>query len=283
MALENDRTESETGLEGLSRRDVELGTALGHAFSRDELNVVYQPLVRSGGGQAVGVEALLRWDRAGHESVPPSLFIPIAERAGLMEGIGRWAVRTACTQLAAWNARGVGRDLILHVNLSAAELHDPKLIGAITRTIADTGINPVQLCLEIPEAMLAAGGGRAEAVLHVLEGLGVQLCLSDFGQGASIDLLTRYQFDYAKIGRGLIGGLDSPLHRTRMIRGLLGMAKALGTTLIAERIERGDELDRIAAMGIVKVQGYATGRPVTGDEFERHLAGERSWEFASVG
>jgi EAL domain-containing protein (putative c-di-GMP-specific phosphodiesterase class I) len=261
---------------------VELGTALGHAFSRDELKVVYQPLVPSGGGQAVGVEALLRWNRDGHESVPPSLFIPIAERAGLMEGIGRWAVRTACSQLAAWHARGVGRDLILHVNLSAAELHDPKLIGAITRAISDTGINPVQLCLEIPEAMLAGGGGRAEAVLHVLEELGVQLCLSDFGKGASIDLLTRYQFDYAKIDRGLIGGLDSPLHRTRLIRGLLGMAKALGTTLIAERIERGDELDRIAALGIIKVQGYATGFPVTGDELEHQLAGERSWDFASV-
>jgi EAL domain-containing protein (putative c-di-GMP-specific phosphodiesterase class I) len=288
MPLANERTESGADLDGLSRRELELGTALGHAFSRDELNVVYQPLVGSagggsGGGQAVGVEALLRWDRTGHESVPPSLFIPIAERAGLMEGIGRWAVHTACAQLAAWNARGLGRDLILHVNLSAAELHDPKLIDAISRALADTGINPAQLCLEIPSAMLAEGGGRAAAVLHVLAGLGVQLCLSDFGKGASIDLLTRYEFDYAKMSRGLIGGLDSPLHRARLVRGLLGMTRALGTTLIAEYIERGDELDRVAALGILEVQGYATGRPVTGDELERQLADERSWNFATVG
>jgi EAL domain-containing protein (putative c-di-GMP-specific phosphodiesterase class I) len=96
-------------------------------------------------------------------------------------------------------------------------------------------------------------------------------------------MLTRYRFDYAKIGRGLVGGLDSPQHRARLVRGLLGMAKALGTTLIAEQIERGDELDRVAALGILKVQGYATGRPATGEELERLLADERSWDFASVG
>ena len=277
------RTDSTADLEGLSRRELELGTALGHAFSRDELSVVYQPLVGSGGGAAVGVEALLRWQRPGHEDVPPSLFIPIAERVGLMEGIGRWALRTACAQLATLKARGHGRDLTLHVNLSATELGDPKLLDTVSRTLADTRLNPSQLCLEITEGTFREGGDRADAVMHGLEEIGVQLCLSDFGTAPSIDMLTRYRFDYAKIGRGLIGGLDSPQHRARLVRGLLGMAKALGTTLIAEQIERGDELDRVAALGILKVQGYATGRPATGEELERLLADERSWDFASVG
>jgi len=267
----------------LSRREVELGAALGTAFTRDELSVVYQPLVLSDEGETVGVEALLRWNRPDHQDVPPSLFIPIAERAGLMEGIGRWALRTACAQLASWNEDGLGRDLILHVNLSASELHDPKLIDTVAQTLQATGVNPVQLCIEITESMLADGGDRAEAALHGLEDLGVQLCLADFGTGASIDMLTRFQFDFAKIGRGLVGGLDSPAQRARLVRGLLGMAKALGTTLIAEGIERGDELDRIAALGILKVQGYATGRPATGDELGRLLSRQGSWDYASVG
>jgi EAL domain-containing protein (putative c-di-GMP-specific phosphodiesterase class I) len=200
-----------------------------------------------------------------------------------MEGIGRWALRTACTQLAAWSARGNGRDLTLHVNLSASELNDPKLLDTVSRTLAETRLNPVRLCLEITERMVRDGGARADAVLRGLEEVGVQLCLANFGSPASIDLLTRYQFDFAKVGRDLVGGLDSPLHRARLVRGLLGMAKALGTTLIAERIERGDELDRIAALGILKVQGYATGRPVTGPQLDRLLASQRSWDFATAG
>ena len=131
--------------------------------------------------------------------------------------------------------------------------------------------------------MLEPGEERTDAVLHGLEGLGIRLCLQDFGTSSSVEAITRYQFDYAKVSRDLAGGLDSPLHRARLVRGLLGMARALGTTLIAEGIERGDELDRIAALGVVKVQGYATGRPATGPDLARALTAERSWDFASVG
>lgn len=273
-----------------SPHEVELAAALGRALGNDELTVVYQPLVRCGEGETVGVEALLRWERPGLGTVHPSDFIPVAERAGLMVGIGRWALRTACDQLASWHAEGLGRDLILHVNLSSAELHDRTLLDTVSRTLAETGVSPIHLCFEIQESMLRPGEARADAVeasadavLRGLEELGVQLCLHDFGTSSSIDAITRYQFDYAKVGRGLTGGVDSPHHRARLVRGLLGMARALGTTLIAEGVERGDELDRIAALGVVKVQGYATGRPATGADLGRALAAERSWDFASVG
>ena len=262
--------------------EVDLAAALGRAFNDEELSVVYQPLVASEEGGTVGVEALLRWDRPGHGPVNPSDFIPVAERAGLMVGIGRWALRTACERLASWSDDGIGRDLILHVNLSAAELHDPGLLDTVSTTLDETGVSPIQLCLEIKESMLQPGDDRVEAVMHGLEQLGVRLCLHDFGTNSSVDAITRYQFDYAKVTRDLTGGLDSPMHRARLVRGLLGMARALGTTLIAEGIERGDELDRIAALGVVKVQGYATGRPITGDDLGRALAAERSWDFASV-
>jgi EAL domain-containing protein (putative c-di-GMP-specific phosphodiesterase class I) len=275
--------QTEAGVPPPTPDEVELAAALRQALDDGALTVVYQPLVRSGDGTVLGVEALLRWEMPGRGAIPPSVFIPIAERFGLMVQIGRWVLRTACTQLASWNEAGLGRDLLVHVNLSGPELLDPDLLDTVWRTLSETRVNPSQLCLEVTEPMLRAGGPPAETALHTLEDIGVQLALDDFGTGSSIQALTRFQFDYAKVGRALIGGLDSPMHRGRLIRGLLGMSKALGTTLIAEGIEQGDEIDRIAALGIVKIQGYATGRPATGEEMERLLSGEAAWYHASVG
>lgn len=264
-------------------REAELADALGAAFRNGELSLAYQPLVASADSKVIGAEALLRWDRSGVEPMSPSTFVPIAERAGLMERIGSWVMETACEQLAAWQHDDVGRDLILHVNLSATELLAPDLPAVVAAALSDSGVGPGQLCLEVTDAAIREGGSRADAALEGLEGLGVRLCLCDFGSPTSIEALSRYHFDYAKFDRDLAGGLDSPGHRARLVRGLLGMTRALGTTLIAERIERGDELDRIAALGVVKIQGYATGRPMSGEELGRLLAGDRSWSFATVG
>jgi len=269
--------------EATQDEDARLADALRQALDDASLSVVYQPLVRSGDGTVLGVEALLRWEMRGRGAVPPNVFIPVAERHGLMVGIGRWVMRTACAQVADWHARGIARDLLVHVNLSGPELLDPELLDTVWRILSDTGMNPNQLCLEVTEPMLRAGGANAETALHTLEDIGVQLALDDFGTGSSIQALTRFQFDYAKVGRALIGGVDSPMHRGRLIRGLLGMSKALGTTLIAEGIEEGDEIDRIAALGIVKIQGYATGRPSTGEEMERILIGDDRWLNATAG
>lgn len=274
------------GVDGVPRptqEEVEIAAALRAALDGDRLSVVYQPLVRSGDGEILGVETLLRWQEPGRGSIPPNKFIPVAERFGLMREVGRWVLRTACEQLAAWHAAGLGRDLLVHVNLSGPELLDPDLLDTVWRTLAETGVKPQHLCLEVTESILRAGGPAAESALHALEDIGVHLVLDDFGTGSSIEALTRYQFDYAKVGRALIGGLDSPVHRARLIRGLLGMAKALGTTLIAEGIERGDEIDRIAALGMVTVQGYATGRPVSGEELTRVFSGERAWGPVAIG
>jgi EAL domain-containing protein (putative c-di-GMP-specific phosphodiesterase class I) len=272
-----------TGGNEREAREAELADALGSAFRAGELSVAYQPLVGSSDAEVIGAEALLRWDRSGVDPMSPSTFVPIAERAGLMEEIGGWVLETACEQLAAWQRDDVGRDLILHVNLSATELLAPGLPEAVGAALSDSGVGPVQLCLEVTDSAIREGGSRADAALHELETLGVRLCLCNFGSPPSIDALTRYRFDYAKVDRELAGGLGSPGHRARLVRGLLGMARALGTTLIAERIERGDELDRIAALGVVKIQGYATGRPMSGTELGRVLAGDRSWSFAAVG
>ena len=267
---------------GPTQEEVELAAALHRALDENALSVVYQPLVRSGDGKTLGVEALLRWEMPGRGPIPPGVFIPIAERYGLMIKIGRWVLRTACSQLAAWQREGLAKELLVHVNLSAPELMDPDLIGSVCETLSETGVAPDRLCLEVTEASIRAGGTTAERALHALDDIGVRLGLDDFSTGSTIQALTRYHFDYAKISRGLIGGMESPQHRSRLIRGLLGMAKALGTTLIAEGIEQDEEIDRIAALGLVQIQGYATGRPISGDEFGRKLQGGRAWGQATA-
>lgn len=272
-------TENRVAEEGAEAPTVDAGlsAALEVALAASEFSLVYQPLVRSGDGRTLGVEALLRWDRTGHGPVSPGTFIPVAEAAGLMPQIGTWVVRTACRQLVEWRKLSLARDFVVHVNLSLPELLSPQLPQLVAQTLRQLEIIPTQLCFEVTEPILRAGGAPAEAALYRLVDVGVMLCLDDFGTGSSIAALTRYEFDFAKVGRGLIGGLDSPAHRARLIRGLLGMARALGTTLIAEGIEQGDEIDRIAALGIVKVQGFATGRPATGEELTEMLQDERSW------
>jgi len=257
-----------------SADEIELERALFRAVAEESLSVVYQPLVRSGDGTLLGLEVLLRWVRPGVGTVSPAEFIPVAERCGLMPSIGAWVLREGCAELALWSREGLSRDLVLHVNLSRAEIVDGRLDESIKRALVESGLTPERICVEVTEPVLLSGGEPAEAAVHRLTDMGVRLCLDDFGTNSSIAALTRYQFDHAKVGRQLIGGLDSPAHRARLIRGLLGMAKALGTTLIAEGIEHGEELDRVAALGISEIQGYATGRPASGEAL-RHAFRQR--------
>ena len=183
--------------------------------------------------------------------------MPIAERYGLMIKLGRWVLRTACSQLAAWERAGLARELLVHVDLSAPELMDPDLVAVVCETLGESGVAPDRLCLQVSEASIRASGTTAERTLHALDDVGVRLALDDFRTGSTIEALTRFQFDYAKVSRGLIAGMESPMQRKRLIGGLLGMAKALGTTLVAEGAEHDDEIDRIASLGLVRIQGGA--------------------------
>ena len=199
----------------------------------------------------------------GSGTIPPEVFIPIAERYGLMIKLGRWVLRTACSQLAAWERAGLARELLVHVDLSAPELIDPDLVAVVCETLGESGVAPDRLCLEVTEASIRASGATAERTLHALDDIGVRLALDDFGTG-SIDrgadaVPVRLR---EGLGRALIGGVDSPMQRERLIRGLLGMAKALGTTLIAEgdRARRRDRPDRRARD--LEIQGTRrAGRP----------------------
>lgn len=262
----------------ISERDnLEIENGLRAAIEAESLTLSYQPLVRSGNGQILGVEALLRWESPEFGNVSPGVFVPLAERAGLMVQIGRWVLRTAARQVAAWQASGLVHNLSLHVNLSLAELQDPETPKAAVNAVAAAGLLAEQICFEVTEKQLDAAGEVAGQTVQKLHENGFRLVLDDFGIGSSIEILTRFPFEFAKIDRALISTGEQPEHWRRLLRGIGGLARSLGITLIAEGVEGEQEMVRVAALGFAHAQGYAFGRPETAGELGKALEGERAW------
>jgi EAL domain-containing protein (putative c-di-GMP-specific phosphodiesterase class I) len=259
------------------RDGVELERGLREAVANEALTLSYQPLVRSGDGQVLGVEALLRWESQEFGKVSPGVFIPIAERTGLMVQIGRWVLRTAARQVAEWQSSGLVHNLSLHVNLSLQELQDPETPNVARKAIEAARLLPEQLCFEVTEKQLNAGGEQASRTLAGLVENGNRLVLDDFGIGSSIEILTLFPFEFAKIDRALITTDQQPEHWRRLLRGIGGLARSLGITLIAEGVEGEQEMVRVAALGFAHAQGYAFGKPESAGDLSKSFEGERAW------
>lgn len=258
-----------------------LASALRGALEAGMLSLRYQPLVRSGDGEVLGFEALLRWRDPELGEISPRRFVPIAAECGIMPAIGRWVVRTAAQQLADWQHNGVAAGLSLHVNLSASELTDPELPSYIAAELARAGLQPERFCFEVTEADLDAGGEIAAHTVEELAALGFNPVLDDFGVRSSVEILTRHPFVFAKLDRDLLIGPNPPPHWHRLLRGIGGLARALQITLIAEGVEGDQEMTRIAALGFAQAQGYAVGRPEPAESFGKTLTGKHgSWGTA---
>jgi EAL domain-containing protein (putative c-di-GMP-specific phosphodiesterase class I) len=254
--------------EATQRERLGLASALRGAVEGGRLSLRYQPLVRSGDGEVLGFEALLRWSDPDRGEISPGVFVP---------EIGRWVVRTASQQLADWQRSGVASGLSLHVNFSLAELVDANLPGDVAAEISRAGLMPEQFCFEVTEDDLNAGGDVAALTVERLAAHGFNPVLDDFGLRSSVEILTRHPFVFAKIDRELLVGADPPPHWHRLLRGIGGLARALGITLIAEGIEGEEDMTRIAALGFAHAQGFAFGRPETAANFGETLAGNRGW------
>lgn len=255
----------------------DLANSLRHAIEHDALSLHYQPMVRAGDGKVVGLEALVRWEEPMRGPVSPRVMLPIAEQFGLSAELGRWVIRNAVEQFSAWRRSGVLSESQLHVNLSLAELSDDALIGVVTETIERYQVRPQDLCLELTEADTRAGGETGVATMRGLSDLGVRFALDNFGIGSTIDVLTIAPFHYVKISRSLICGEDRPPHFRRLIRGILGLTRALEIEMIAEGVEHAEEVSVIAALGFSKIQGYALGRPSEAGDTRNSLIGDRAW------
>jgi EAL domain-containing protein (putative c-di-GMP-specific phosphodiesterase class I) len=261
---------------------IELETALRGALERDELELHYQPVVNLGDGVVCGFEALMRWQHPRLGQVAPDRFIPIAEDNGLILKLGRWAIREAARQLAAWR-REYGGDLSMSVNLSAHQMHDPELTATVADALAATGIPPRALCLEITERTLMDDLKTTVATLQVLKQLGVQLSADDFGTGySSLAYLRRFPFDEVKVDRAFVHGLAEGKGADVIVGAVVSMARALSLTTVAEGVETEEQRAHLLGLGATRGQGHLFSPPCSAETIEGRLGRDR-WAQAGTG
>lgn len=226
---------------------------LREAIISGGLELHYQPVVHTATEKIAGFEALLRWKHPVQGWLSPAKFVPIAEESGLINAIGEWAIRTACRDLAKWP-----QDVRCAVNVSTLQFANPNLPGIVTSALAQAGVDPSRLELEITESVFLNEGENTDAMFAALKGLGVRLALDDFGTGySSLGYLKKAPFDKIKIDQSFVRGATEPGSRNgAIIASITSLAQALGMDTTAEGVETLDELDLIRMFGCSHVQGY---------------------------
>jgi diguanylate cyclase (GGDEF)-like protein/PAS domain S-box-containing protein len=251
-------------------RAFEIRGHLAHAVERGELELHYQPQVDLASGRVTAVEALLRWNRA-TGVVSPADFIPVAEESGLIVPIGAWVLKAACTQLKAWQDAG-HLDVRVAVNLSTRQLGSNDLVATVAAAIAEAGIAPGLLELEITETLAMRSPEQTRRVIEELRALGVTIALDDFGTGySSLAYLRQFPIDRLKMDRSFLSGLDAQPKQESLVASIITLAHALGMEVIAEGVERPAQLSILVERGCDGAQGYGIARPMPAAACEAFL------------
>jgi PAS domain S-box-containing protein/diguanylate cyclase (GGDEF)-like protein len=247
-----------------------LESALRRAVEREELVLHYQPQVDLASGRIVGAEALLRWQHPERGLVPPGLFIPLAEETGLILPIGDWVLSAACMQQRRW--RDAGLPLVpVSVNLSAHQFND-HIVAKVGRVLAECGIEPQLLELELTESASMADADKSCALLAQLKAMGIRLAIDDFGTGYSnLNYLKRFPVDTLKLDRSFVADLLDSGDDLAISRAVIAMAHSLRLTVVAEGVETAGQLALLAEHGCDIMQGYYFSRPVPAEDFGRML------------
>ena len=232
--------------------------ALRAGLDRDELRVVYQPIVDRRTGDAVGMEALVRWQHPERGLVSPIDFIPVAEQSGLIVPLGRWVLEQACAEAASWGPEGP----YVSVNLSARQIAQHDLVATVAEVLADSGLEPERLGLEVTESVLLDESESPADTLCGLKALGVRLLLDDFGTGySSLSYLKRFPIDVLKVDRSFIASLGDGTEDDTIVAAVVGMARGLGMSVVAEGVETEQQLARLGVLGCQLAQGFYFAAP----------------------
>ncbi|MBP1202870.1 diguanylate cyclase (GGDEF)-like protein [Duganella sp. 1411] len=260
----------EMNLRALERQRVEAD--LHRALARGDFELYYQPRVNLASGAIAGAEALLRWTHPEHGAVAPSRFIPVAEECGLIVPIGHWVLREACMQVARWKADGLDPGVIA-VNISALEFRDDGFTGRLRAALADSGLSPQCLELEITEGVLMDDAGASAAILAELKEIGVLLAIDDFGTGySSLSYLNRFPIDVLKIDQSFVHGISAAPGDGVIVGAVIAMGGSLGHKVVAEGVERQSQLDFLRERHCDEGQGYLFSLPLAADAFAALLA-----------
>jgi EAL domain-containing protein (putative c-di-GMP-specific phosphodiesterase class I) len=234
---------------------------LRHAIELGQLELYYQPKVDSRLNRIRGVEALLRWNHAERGMVSPALFIPLAERFGLIGGIGRWVIDEACRQMRAWADDGVR--MRVAINLSVHQLREDDLVQRIEAALKRNGIDPSQLLCEITESVAMEDIKATQRAFEGLARIGVYLAIDDFGTGySSLSYLRQLPARQLKIDRSFVKDLAASSDARAVVDAVVRLAHALGLKVVAEGVETGEQRDILIELGCDELQGYYFARPM---------------------
>jgi len=248
-----------------------LESGLHRALEREELFLVYQPKLELATGCVTGVEALMRWQHPTLGLVSPVQFIPIAEDTGLIESMGQWALEVACRDALRWKSEG--HPVQVSVNLSSRQLNRPRLVEEVAQILAQSGLDPAMLELEITESGVMRNPTRAAAQLRELRDLGVSLAIDDFGTGySSLSYLQRFPLGTLKIDRSFIKDLPGDEDAAALTAGIIGLAQRLRMKVVAEGVETLEQLGFLRTNRCDQIQGYYLSKPITAGEMSRFLA-----------
>ena len=230
---------------------------LMQALNKGEFRVYYQPIADTMNGEIYGYEALVRWFHPLRGSVPPTEFIPVAEKIGLINQLGEWVLRTACEAAASWSS-----PLKVSVNVSPVQLMNSSLTDTVVTILRTTGLDPYRLDLEITESDVFNENTRSLEILSQLRELGVQISIDDFGTGySSLSRLSYVPFDKIKIDRSFVINIPDQKDDLDIVRLIISMGKSLHMRIVAEGVETEEQLESLRKLGCDLVQGYLIGKP----------------------
>jgi EAL domain-containing protein (putative c-di-GMP-specific phosphodiesterase class I) len=241
---------------------LQLENQLRKAIEERQLKVFYQPKLCLATGRLNAAEALVRWDHPTMGRIPPSDFIGLAEETGLIGAIGEFVLRQACWQACEWQRQGL-EPIRVSVNLSVHQLRQGKLVSLVRQVLEETGLAPHYLELELTESQLLDSVEHIIATFQQLRDLGVKLAIDDFGTGySSLSYLKRIPVDYVKIDQAFIRGLAEGSADAAITRAIIAMAHGLSLKVVAEGVERAEQLEFLKVEQCDEVQGYLISRPV---------------------
>jgi diguanylate cyclase (GGDEF)-like protein len=242
-------------------RRLKIETALRGALERREFVLHYQPRIAVGTGEVTGFEALLRWRHPEYGVLSPSEFVPILEDTDLIVAVGEWVLATACAQIRDWHALGMGANAI-SVNISARQFRRPGLDVLVARLLAETGIDPGLLELELTESLLMQDPEDTIRTLRQLERYGVRLSVDDFGTGySSLAYLRRFPIDALKIDRAFLSDASSSPEDMAITLAIINLGRSLGLKVVAEGVETAAQLEFLRAHGCDEMQGFLFSEP----------------------
>ena len=242
------------------------------ALERHELTLHYQPIIDLKTGLIAGAEALLRWTHPTRGPIPPMQFIPVAEDCGLILPIGAWVLREACRQAEEWADAGLPA-MTMSVNVSAVQFRNEKFLENLTAILDETGLDPKRLELELTESVLMKRAEATASILRTLRDRGVQVSVDDFGTGySSLSYLRKFPIDALKIDQSFIRQISTAGEDTTIVAAVISMARDLRLRVVAEGVEKLEELEFLRAHQCDEVQGFYFSRPVPPQQFVKLLS-----------